>query len=140
METLNINKMVVYIIMLLALLQLGGCSIIPPLLYRIDVQQGNVVTHEMVKKLKPGMTKSQVRFVLGSPLIVDTFRDNRWDYVYLRQEKGELIEQQRLTVFFEEEKLTHIENHLLPSTISTEAESIKSDSRQETAQPEEGDN
>ncbi|WP_036573290.1 outer membrane protein assembly factor BamE [Nitrosomonas cryotolerans] len=132
--------MVVYIITLLVLLQLGSCSVIPPLLYRIDVQQGNVVTHDMVKKLKPGMTKSQVRFVLGSPLIVDTFRDNRWDYVYLRQEKGELIEQQRLTIFFEEEKLTHIENHLLPSTISTEAESIKSDPRQEAARPEGGDN
>ena len=98
---------------LIALLQFSGCSVIPSILYKIDVQQGNVVTQEMVEKLKPGMTKPQVRFVLGTPLIVDTFRENRWDYAYLRQEKGELIEQQRLTIFFENERLTHFESHLL---------------------------
>lgn len=73
------------------------------------------MTQDMVDKLKPGMTKSQVRFVLGTPLIVDAFRDNRWDYVYMRQEKGELIEQESLTIFFENEILTHFENHLLSS-------------------------
>ena len=73
------------------------------------------MTQDMVDKLKPGMTKSQVRFVLGTPLIVDAFRDNRWDYVYMRQEKGELIEQERLTIFFENEILTHFENNLLNS-------------------------
>ena len=71
------------------------------------------MTQDMIEKLKPGMTKSQVRFVLGTPLIVDAFRDNRWDYAYVRQEKGELIEQKRLTIFFESEKLTHFENYLL---------------------------
>ena len=99
---------------LLALLQFAGCSVMPSILYKIDVQQGNVVTQDMVEKLKPGMTKSQVRFVLGTPLIVDTFRDNRWDYAYVRQEKGELIEQERLTIFFENERLTHFENYPLP--------------------------
>ena len=99
--------------MLLVLLQFAGCSVIPYVLYKIDVQQGNVVTQEMVEKLKPGMTKSQVRFVLGTPLIVDTFRENRWDYAYVRQEKGELIEQQRLTIFFANERLTHFENYQL---------------------------
>ena len=60
------------------------------------------------------MTKSQVRFVLGTPLIVDAFRDNRWDYAYMDQEKGELVEQKRLTIFFENERLAHFENYLLP--------------------------
>lgn len=73
------------------------------------------MTQDMVEKLKPGMTKSQVRFVLGTPLIVDAFRDNRWDYVYMRQEKGELIEQKRLTIFFENERLTDFDNQLFIS-------------------------
>lgn len=75
-----------------------------------------MVTQEMVDTLKPGMSKAQVRFVLGSPLIVDTFRENRWDYVYLLQEKGRLIDKQTVTIFFEDDRLTHIESHSLPVT------------------------
>lgn len=107
--------MLLKLLTLLVLLQFAGCSVFPSVLYKIDVQQGNIVTQDMVDKLKPGMTKSQVRFVLGTPLIVDAFRDNRWDYVYMRQEKGELVEQERLTIFFENEILTHFENYLLPT-------------------------
>jgi len=104
--------MVAKIFALLTCLLLAGCSYLPPLPYKIDVQQGNVVTEEMVEKLKPGMTKSQVLFVLGSPLIMDAFRDNRWDYVYLFREKGELVEQKRMTVFFDGDVLVNIENYL----------------------------
>ena len=81
------------------------------MLYRIDVQQGNVITQEMVDKLKPDMSKAQVRFVLGTPLIVDTFRDNRWDYFYVLHKNGKLIDKQKLTIFFEDERLTYIENY-----------------------------
>ena len=90
---------------LLSLLLLAGCSSVPSLLYRIDVQQGNFITQEIVDKLNLGMTKSQVRFVLGSALISDPFHDNRWDYVYRLVQDGKLIEQRRLTVFFENDKL-----------------------------------
>ena len=69
--------MVAKFFVLLAFMLLTGCSFLPHILYKIDVQQGNVVTDEMLEKLKPGMTKSQVLFVMGSPLIVDAFRDNR---------------------------------------------------------------
>ncbi len=113
LETYNIiNKMVANILAPLVFLILAGCSYLPHILYKIDVQQGNVVTEEMLEKLKPGMTKSQVLFVMGSPLIVDTFRDNRWDYVYIWREKGDLIEQKRLTIYFEDDKLVNLENHL----------------------------
>jgi len=91
----------------------------PSVLYRIDVQQGNVVTDEMLDKLKQGMTKSQVRFVLGSPLVVDAFRDNRWDYLYIQREKGKLIEQKRMTVYFQDGQLARIENEQLYSVHST---------------------
>ncbi|UJP05864.1 MAG: outer membrane protein assembly factor BamE [Nitrosomonas sp.] len=96
--------------MALALLIVTGCSV--PGLYRIDVQQGNVVTEEMLEKLKPGMTRSQVLFVMGSPLMVDAFRDNRWDYVYLFRERGDLVEQKRMTLFFDGDYLVNIENYL----------------------------
>lgn len=116
--------------MLLALLLLSGCSLFPSIIYRIDVQQGNVITQEMIDALKPDMTKSQVRFVLGTPLIVDTFRNNRWDYVYLLQEKGELIEKKKITIFFKDDRLTHIESHSLPMT-PTESELTAPGSDQE---------
>ncbi len=104
--------MIVKIFVLFVIFQLAGCSLLPDFLYRIDVQQGNVVTQEMVETLRPGMTKAQVRFVMGSPLIVDAFRENRWDYVYLQREKGDLVEQMRLTIFFEDERLVRIENFM----------------------------
>ena len=82
-------------------------SVISP--YRIDIQQGNVVTQEMVSKLKVGLTRSQVRFVLGTPLVVDAFRTDRWDYVYLLQRQGKPDERRRLTVLFEEDKLVRMD-------------------------------
>ena len=90
---------------LLVLLLITGCSSIPSILYKIDVQQGNIITQEMVDKLKPSMTKSQVRFVLGTALIDDVFHKDRWDYVYRLVQHGNLVEEYKLTVFFEDDKL-----------------------------------
>lgn len=76
--------------------------------YRIDVRQGNMVTQEMVSQLKPGQTRDQVRFILGTPLLTDIFHADRWDYVYrLKTGKGE-IQQRRLVVFFENDKLVRV--------------------------------
>lgn len=82
--------------------------------HKTDVQQGNVVTEDMLDKIKPGMTKSQVRFVLGTPLISDAFHGDRWDYVYRFNKKGELTEHRRLTVVFEGDKLKTVEGTALP--------------------------
>ena len=90
---------------LLILLLITGCSSIPSVLYKLDVQQGNIITQEMVDKLKPSMTKSQVRFVLGTALIDDVFHKDRWDYVYRLVQHGNLVEEYKLTVFFEDDKL-----------------------------------
>lgn len=73
--------------------------------HKIDIPQGNVLTQEMLDKLKPGMTQSQVRFILGTPLIVDPFHDNRWDYVYRLEREGKLLESRRVTVLFENQRL-----------------------------------
>ena len=111
LKTVNIDKMLAKTSTLVVFLFVSGCSYLPQIPYMIDVQQGNVVSDEMLEKLKPGMTKSQVLFVMGSPLIVDTFRHNRWDYVYVLREKGDLVEKKRLTIFFENDTLVNMENY-----------------------------
>ncbi len=78
--------------------------------YRMEIQQGNYLTQEMVSQLQSGMTRDQVRFVLGTPLLVDIFHDNRWDYVYRRGRAGSReIEERRLSVFFENDRLVRVE-------------------------------
>ena len=77
--------------------------------YRIDVRQGNYVDQDMVSQLKRGMTREQVRFVLGSPLVVDMFRTDRWDYVYrFRPGSGE-AQQRVISLFFAGDVLERIE-------------------------------
>lgn len=87
-------------------LLLGGCLSV----YRVEVQQGNVVTQEMIDKLKPGMTRSQVRFVLGTPLVTDVFHPDRWDYYYyLRGSKEETAETRQLTLIFKNDTLVSVQ-------------------------------
>lgn len=91
---------------------LAGCSVprIGP--HRIDVQQGNALDQENVARLKLGLNRAQVRFLLGTPLVVDPFRTDRWDYVYLFYKSGQLTEQKRVTLFFEGDTLARIEGDL----------------------------
>jgi outer membrane protein assembly factor BamE len=98
--------------MLVALL-VAGCNVITP--YQMDIQQGNAVTQEMIAKLRPGMTRSQVRFALGTPLMVDPFREDRWDYVYLHVKQGAVTEQRRIVVLFKDDKLVRIAGDVTPA-------------------------
>jgi len=91
----------------------GAMDSISP--YKADIQQGNAISQDMLARLKPGMTPSQVRFVLGTPLLVDPFRNNRWDYVYRLEKGGRLIESRRVTVVFENDKLKGIEGDVVPA-------------------------
>lgn len=86
---------------------LSACSGIPTV-HKIDIQQGNVVTQDMVAKLKVGMTRSQVRFVMGTPLVTDAFHPDRWDYVYRYLKADKLVEQRHVTLFFNGEALDRI--------------------------------
>jgi len=85
---------------------IAACSYKPSFIneYKIDIQQGNVLTQEMVAQLKPGQTREQVRFLLGTPMVTDIFHQQRWDYVYRYQsgQTGE-IESRRFAVFFDAE-------------------------------------
>lgn len=81
--------------------------------HKIDIQQGNVVTKDMIDKLQPGMTRSQVRFVLGTPLLVDPFRNDRWDYFYSLNKAGERVEQRQLKVYFKDDKMLRYEGDVV---------------------------
>lgn len=83
--------------------------------HKIDIQQGNYVTQDMVARLKPGMSKSQVRFALGTPLVADLFHDDRWDYIYVLQRKGRVVEQRRIVVHFSGDKLLRIDGDVVPA-------------------------
>jgi outer membrane protein assembly factor BamE len=76
--------------------------------YKMDIRQGNFVTPEMREKLKLGMSKQQVRYVLGTPMISDAFHGNRWDYVYRLEHGGKMVEQQNLTLYFEGDNLVRM--------------------------------
>ncbi|AFJ02177.1 Outer membrane lipoprotein SmpA [Methylophaga frappieri] len=91
---------------------LGACSKDKiPGVYRIDIQQGNDVTQEMLAKLEPGMSKSQVNFVMGTPVLIDTFHPDRWDYIYSYQPGNGNRQQRRVTLFFEDDKLLYIDGN-----------------------------
>lgn len=98
--------------LLLALL-LSACSL--PRVYRLTVQQGNVITQEMVDSLKPGMTHEQVAYVMGEPVIRNPFDDSRWDYVYTFRVPGYVDDQAMLSLYFVDGKLSHFAGDFKPS-------------------------
>jgi outer membrane protein assembly factor BamE len=100
----------------------SGCSWIPfPSIHKLDIQQGNIVNQEMIDQLQPGMTKSQVQYILGTPLITDSFNRNRWDFYYSRvASSGERTEEQMTVFFDQEEKLVQMTGDYLPTSAQSE--------------------
>lgn len=84
--------------------------------YRIDIRQGNYITQEMVARLKPGMSKDQVRFALGTPLVTDVFHADRWDYVYRFQPGRGELQSRRLVVYFEDGRLVRVGGDVVAAT------------------------
>lgn len=94
---------------ILATVLLAACtSTRLPGVHRIDIQQGNILTQEMVRQLSPGMEKRQVRLLLGTPLVVNPFDPNRWDYLYTLQEGNGKQTRQTLSVYFKGDKLVRV--------------------------------
>ena len=93
------TKLLLTSLSLTGLFALAGCAF--PGVYKIDIQQGNVVTQDMIDQLRPGMTRSQVRFIMGNPLITDTFHADRWDYLYSIQPGGGQRLQERVSLVFD---------------------------------------
>jgi len=106
----------IYLALLLLSPMLPSCT---P--YKMDIRQGNYVTPDMSEKLKLGMSKTQVRFVLGTPLVNDAFHGNRWDYLYRLKHDGKEIEKNNLTLYFEGDKLARIDDGNHPALAAPEA-------------------
>lgn len=104
-------------------LSLAGCAalqssdnvlgIITP--YRIEVVQGNVVTQEQAARVRPGLTRAQVRDIMGSPLLTDAFHADRWDYVFTIKRQGAVPQRRAVVVLFEGDQLKSIDAPELPS-------------------------
>ncbi len=105
---------------LVGLLALAGCSF--PGVYKIDIQQGNVVTQDMIDQLRPGMTRRQVRFIMGNPLLTDTFHADRWDYLYSLQPGGGERQQERVSLIFNgNDQLVSLAGDFMPGVSRDEA-------------------
>lgn len=102
-------------IIFVSILLLGGCTSLLPEANRIDIQQGNLIDQEALDALQPGMTRAQVRELLGGPVLTSGFRPDLWDYIYYRTEAGrEPAEVQHLSLYFEDERLVRIEGRYEP--------------------------
>lgn len=89
--------------------------------YKLDIQQGNDVTESKVDQLKPGMTRAQVQYIMGTSMLQDIFHANRWDYVYTMRHDGRLIASRRVSVFFVDDKLDHIVRHGMSNNMAATA-------------------
>lgn len=105
---------------LIATLLLGCNTDSIPLVYKVDVQQGNVVTQEMLSRLEPGMSKRKVSYVMGTPLLVDVFNTEEWIYLYSFQKGRDNRIQRRISLFFEEEQLARISGDIRAASGNTE--------------------
>lgn len=110
-------RLLVPTIIVFALL-LNACSVPKlrmPRVYKQTVQQGNVITQDMVDQLKPGMSRTQVAFIMGEPVFRSAFDDDRWDFVYTIEIPGILNQAQRLSLFFVDDALTYMTGDVVPS-------------------------
>lgn len=91
-----------------------ACSL--PRVHKVAVQQGNVITQDMIDRLKPGMTRSQVAYVMGEPVLRHAFEQDRWDYIYTLQIPGYYNDQKRVSLFFENDVLAYFTGDYAPTS------------------------
>lgn len=104
----------------------SGCGAKLPSMkpFKMDIQQGNVVTSKMLMQLRPGMNRSQVRYIMGTPLIVDSFSDNRWDYFYELRQQGQIVEKRRVILDFDKDSLVAVRGDVIPSAENPDIKTI----------------
>ncbi len=103
---------------------MGGCSNLEfPGVYKLTIEQGNIVTQEMVDQLEPGMSREQVEFVMGTPLVKDPFNADRWDYLYSIEKGSGETEQYQLSVYFENDQLRSFSGDFVPASVRKQPES-----------------
>lgn len=112
-SVLSLSSALIMTTMLSACSGIGSLDF--PGVYKISIPQGNIITQDMVDQLRPGMTKRQVIFVMGTPLVRDPFHQDRWDYIYSFQPGGGIRGQERVTVFFRDDQLVSFTGDFVPS-------------------------
>lgn len=106
------------VLLILSLFLLNSCSLEwVPFVYHLDIHQGNVVSQEMVDQLKPGMSKRQVTFIMGAPLLVDVFHDEQWYYIYSNEPGGEPRVQKKITLIFRQDQLVGLQGDFKPGNL-----------------------
>ena len=107
-------KIIIFSIMLASCSEMAMPKLVSLSPYKVMVRQGNLVTPDMLEKVRVGMPGPQVRAILGAPLIQDPFHANRWDYAYFVKQGGKVKDKQRLTLFFDNDKLARIDDSNMP--------------------------
>ena len=102
-----------FLLLVTSVIFICGCTQFPGV-YKLDIPQGNVLTQEAVNQLKPGMTPRQVQFIMGTPIIEDTFNAGRWDYIYTMKAANQTPTLSRVTVIFSDGLLSNIIGDLRP--------------------------
>ena len=123
----KVIKMRIFILVLSLLVTACSSSLPSIKPYKMPIQQGNLVTSKMMMQLKPGMTKTQVRFVMGTPLITDSFHKDQWDYFYQMEKDSAIIEKRRVILMFEKDLLAKVKGDVIPANAN------RNDDRQEIA-------
>jgi outer membrane protein assembly factor BamE len=123
-------------------LSVGGCSMpqikVPdlkiPRVYKLSVQQGNVITQEMVDRLEPGMTRNQVEYVMGRPVLRDPFDDDQWVYLYTLEVPDVFIQAFKMVLIFEEDTLVSITGDYVPTTAEEKAQNEAQEAAEQGAE------
>jgi outer membrane protein assembly factor BamE len=131
-----------YLYLTVLALCVGGCSMpqikVPdlkiPRVYKLSVQQGNVITQEMVDRLDPGMTRNQVEFVMGRPVLEDPFDDDQWVYLYTLEVPDVFIQAFKMVLIFEEDTLVSITGDYVPTTAEEKAQNEAQEAAEQGAE------
>lgn len=123
-------------------LSVGACSLpqikVPdlkiPRVYKLSVQQGNVITQEMVDRLEPGMTRNQVEYVMGRPVLQDPFDDDQWVYLYTLEVPDLFVQAFKMVLIFEDDTLVSITGDYVPTTAEEKAQKEAEEKAQQDAQ------
>ena len=129
-----------YIYVAFMAFSVGGCSLsqlkLPelkiPRVYKLSVQQGNVITQEMVDRLKPGMTRNQVEFVMGKPVLGDPFNDDQWVYVYTLEVPDYFNQVFKMVLAFEDDTLATISGDYIPQEADADSDAAVEEGANET--------
>ena len=136
-----------YIYVAFLAFSVGGCSLsqlkLPelkiPRVYKLSVQQGNVITQEMVDRLKPGMTRNQVEFVMGKPVLGDPFNDDQWVYIYTLEVPDYFNQVFKMVLAFEDDTLATISGDYIPQEADAESDAALDEGANETSDENEAE-